>query len=310
MSENIIEAVDVWRRYTSNSRQPYDAVRGISLNVAPGELFGLLGTNGAGKTSFLELLEGLARPSRGSIKVLGHDPHAAASVVRARTGVMLQEAGFPGDLRVREMAQVWAGTLPNSQPVDKVLEDVDLSHRAGVSISSLSGGERRRLDLALALLGNPEVLFLDEPTTGLDPESRRNTWNLIRELQRSGVTMVLTTHYLEEAEELATRLAIMHAGVFVAEGTAAEIARSVPATIRFIVRDSSATLPKLQGKAEVIRDGGAQRVSIATFRLQQDLTHMLNWADHGGYALEELDARSASLEQAFLNYSRVEGAEA
>ncbi len=151
-----------------------------------GELFALLGTNGAGKTSAMEVLEGLAPPARGAVRVLGCDPCRERALVRRRMGIMLQEGGFAPDLTVAETGRMWAGTLSAPRPVAEALGLVSLGHRAGVAVRSLSGGERRRLDLAMAILGRPEVLFLDEPTTGLDPESRRRTWLLIRELLAAG----------------------------------------------------------------------------------------------------------------------------
>src|ERR1022692_1053659 len=205
----VITVRDLRRRYGSKGGHGFDAVRGVSFSVRRGELFALLGTNGAGKTSTMEVLEGLVPPAQGSVRVLGRDPFRERALVRRRMGIMLQEGGFPSDLTVAETGRMWAGTLSAPRPVAEALELVDLGHRASVAVRSLSGGERRRLGLAMAILGCPEVLFLDEPTTGLDPESRHRTWLLIRELLAAGTTVLLTTHYLEEAEELADRLAIM-----------------------------------------------------------------------------------------------------
>ena len=283
------------RRY--GGADGYAAVRGVSFQVAPGELFALLGTNGAGKTSTLEVVEGLERPTGGSVRVLGRDPFAERPAVRPRIGVMLQEGGFPTDLTVAETLAMWGGTLSRPRPVAEVLALVVLDHRAAVRVKQLSGGERRRLDLALALLGRPEVLFLDEPTTGLDPESRQQTWRLVRDLLRDGVTVLLTTHYLEEAEELADRLAIMHRGEIVTAGTVAEVVAGHPARIRFALPDGlpPADLPQV---GEVARAG--RSVTIHTATLQQTLTVLLAWAADHGVALGGLDARSASLEEAFL----------
>ena len=201
----VITVRDLRRRYGGTGGRGFEAVRGVTFSVRRGELFALLGTNGAGKTSTMEVLEGLAPPTRGTVRVLGCDPCRDRARVRRRMGIVLQEGGFPPDLTVAETGRMWAGTLSAPRPVPEALDLVGLGHRAGVAVRSLSGGERRRLDLAMAILGRPEVLFLDEPTTGLDPESRRRTWRLIRELLGAGTTVVLTTHYLEEAEELADR---------------------------------------------------------------------------------------------------------
>ncbi|WP_323055921.1 ABC transporter ATP-binding protein [Lentzea sp. NEAU-D7] len=265
----------------------------MSFDVERGEMFALLGTNGAGKTSTVEVVEGLSRPAEGSVRVLGHDPFAERKLVRPRMGVMLQEGGFPPDLTVVEAARMWAGTLTSPRPVDEALSLVDLAHRASVRVKQLSGGERRRLDLALALLGKPEVLFLDEPTTGLDPESRRNTWELIRALLREGVTVLLTTHYLEEAQALADRLAIMHRGRIVAQGTVSEVVDAYPSRISFVPPEGIA-LPVV---ADVDSSG---RATVRTNELQATLHELLVWAERNNVELSGLDARSASLEEAFL----------
>jgi ABC-2 type transport system ATP-binding protein len=291
--QNVIEVEELRRGYSGG----FEAVRGISFSVAPGEIFALLGTNGAGKTSTVELLEGLARPSAGRIRVLGHDPYAERAAVRPRTGVMLQEGGFPADLTVAETVRMWRGCTTAARPAAEVLELVGLGARTRVRVKQLSGGERRRLDLALALLGRPEVLFLDEPTTGMDAEGRRDTWALVRALRAEGTTVLLTTHYLEEAEELADRLAILHAGEIVVAGTPAEVTAARPARIRFRLPAGTpaAALPLgLRAAAD------GDRVEIRTERLQESLTELLTWAAQEHVRLEGLDARSASLEEAFL----------
>ena len=190
MDDNgVITVRDLRRRYGGPGGRSFEAVRGVTFSVRRGELFALLGTNGAGKTSTMEVLEGLAPPAQGAVRVLGCDPYRERALVRRRMGIMLQEGGFPPDLTVAETGRMWAGTLSAPRPVAEALGLVSLGHRAGVAVRSLSGGERRRLDLAMAILGRPEVLFLDEPTTGLDPESRRRTWLLIRELLGAGTTV-------------------------------------------------------------------------------------------------------------------------
>ncbi|GAB2968653.1 ABC transporter ATP-binding protein [Actinotalea caeni] len=288
------------RRTYRGSGAPYEAVRGVDLSIGQGELFALLGTNGAGKTSLLEVVEGLAPASAGEVRVFGKDPYADRAAVRARTGIMLQEAGFPADVRAGEMVRMWAATLSRRSDED-VLAAVGLEHRAGVAVSSLSGGERRRLDLALALLGRPDVLFLDEPTTGLDPESRRDAWSIVRSRLAEGVTVVLTTHYLEEAEELSDRLAIMHEGRVVREGTVADIVAGEPARITFTLPADAPAPPPLLGSAERERGVAGTRYVVTTPQLQEDLFALLAWARDAGVVLGDLDARAASLEQAFLS---------
>ncbi|MEU2246019.1 ABC transporter ATP-binding protein [Streptomyces sp. NPDC019224] len=295
--EYVIQAEDVRRSYAGG----FEAVSGVSFTVARGELFALLGTNGAGKTSTVELLEGLARPDGGTVRVLGHDPYGERAQVRPRIGVMLQEGGFPSELSVTETVRMWAGCTSGARPTGEALELVGLGHRARVRVKQLSGGERRRLDLALALLGRPEVLFLDEPTTGLDAEGRRDTWTLVRRLQEDGITVLLTTHYLEEAEALADRLAIMHRGRIVTAGTTAEVTAARPARIRFELPEGipAARLPLgLRAAAD------GPRIEIRTHRLQESLAELLRWAAESKVALHGLDARSASLEEAFLDIAK------
>ncbi|MEV7738788.1 ABC transporter ATP-binding protein [Streptomyces sp. NPDC088921] len=296
--EHVIEVTDLRRVYGGG----FEAVRGISFAVDRGEVFALLGTNGAGKTSTVELLEGLARPTDGRIRVLGHDPYAERAAVRPRTGVMLQEGGFPSELTVDETARMWAGCVSGARPPLEVLELVGLARRTGVRVKQLSGGERRRLDLALALLGDPEVLFLDEPTTGLDAEGRRDTWELVRALRDRGTTVLLTTHYLEEAEDLADRLAILHEGRIAVTGTPAEVTAAQPARISFELPEGYfvGDLPPLGelGVSGHEVDGGVVR--LRTRELQRTATGLLVWAERAGVELRRLDVRSASLEEAFL----------
>ncbi|OKJ16727.1 ABC transporter ATP-binding protein [Kitasatospora sp. CB01950] len=297
-----VEARGLHRRYGPSGAAGFEAVRGLDLTVAPGELFALLGTNGAGKTSTMEVLEGLAAPTAGEVRVLGLDPARDRAALRPRIGIMLQEGGFPGELTVAETGRCWSGLTTDSRTVDEALDLVGLLPRRSVRVKQLSGGERRRLDLAMALLGRPEVLFLDEPSTGLDPEARASVWRLIRELRAAGTTVLLTTHYLEEAEELADRLAIMHGGRVVAGGTVDEVLADHPARIGFELPERSGPhaaldLPSLPG-AEPTIDG--RRITLRTTDLQGTLTELLGWAARHRVPLGRLDARSASLEEAFL----------
>ena len=301
----IIRATAVVRRYRGRRSQAFDAVRGVDLSVRRGELFALLGTNGAGKTSLMEVLEGLAVPTSGEVQVLGDDPARARSSVRPRIGMVLQHSGFPSELTVAETARMWAGTLSSPRPVDEALELVDLRQRAKVGVAQLSGGERRRLDLALAVMGRPEVLFLDEPTTGLDPESRRRAWDLIRNLLDGGTTVLLTTHHLEEAEVLADRLAIMHRGRLVRTGTPAEVAQSQSARISFSwpaatlsAAEAPMSLPPLPGGVEACPVRG--RMVLHTGDLQLTLTALMGWAERHELRLKNLAAQPPSLEEAFL----------
>lgn len=222
MDTALVNVTDLHRRYGSRQGS-FEAVRGVDFRAERGELFALLGTNGAGKTSTLEVVEGLARPNGGAVTVCGLDPFAQRRLLRPRIGIMLQEAGFSSGTTVREAASMWAGTMAAPRPITEAVGLVGLDRRLDVEVQNLSGGERRRLDLALAIMGRPQVLFLDEPTTGLDPESRSAAWDLLRHLLDQGTCIVLTTHYLEEAERLADRIAIMHAGRIARSGSLAEV---------------------------------------------------------------------------------------
>jgi len=269
----------------------FEAVRGIDLEVHRGEVFALLGTNGAGKTTTLEVLEGFGTRSGGTVSVLGLDPATDRAALQARMGVQLQDGGFVEELTVQETLALWQRLVDRPDRPQRLLERFELVERRDVPVGKLSGGEKRRLDLALAVWGSPELVILDEPTTGLDPESRRRTWDAIQELQEAGRTVVLTTHYLEEAEALADRVAIMHEGRVAVSGTLAEIVSSQPAGFSATLPPGVAELPALRGTAELDGD----RVRVKTGDLQDDLTAFLGWAAARGVRLTDLRAAPASL---------------
>ncbi len=208
---------------------------GVDFEVRTGEVFALLGPNGAGKTTTVEILEGYREASAGHVRVLGFDPSTHARELRERTGVVLQECGFPNHLRVRELVDAWRAYYPEARPLDELLEVVELEAERSTMVRKLSGGQRRRLDFALALAGDPDLIFLDEPTTGFDPEARRRCWTAIENLSALGKTVVLTTHYLDEAEHLADRVAILSHGRIQVVGTPRELTRQadVPSAITF-----------------------------------------------------------------------------
>jgi ABC-2 type transport system ATP-binding protein len=194
------------------------AVRGLSFEVERGEVFGLLGPNGAGKTTTVEILEGYRRRSAGEVRVLGHDPAERDRQLQQRVGIVLQSCGFYPRVTVREAVEHFSKAYHRPRDADETIELVGLGEKADARTKDLSGGQRRRLDLALALVGDPELVFLDEPTTGFDPAARRTAWGVVRTLKELGKTVVLTTHYLDEAQELADRVAIVKEGRIVAEG--------------------------------------------------------------------------------------------
>ncbi|WP_328396108.1 ABC transporter ATP-binding protein [Nocardia sp. NBC_00416] len=289
------------RRTYGQGKDAFEAVRGVDLEVGEGEVFALLGTNGAGKTSTLDILEGLTAPSAGAVEVFGLDPLRHRDQVRPQIGVMLQSGGLPAELTVRETLEMWRGTCTEPTTADTVLAQVGLTERAGVRVGSLSGGEQRRVDMACALLGQPRLLFLDEPTTGLDPESRRRTWQLLADLKSAGVTMVLTTHYLDEAEALADRIAIMHRGEVARAGTLREIVDGHPSRIAF--DHPGLPLPILADA----RIDARTRVTVTTHDLQGHLHELLEWARAHGLRLGGLEARAASLESVFLDIATAAG---
>jgi ABC-2 type transport system ATP-binding protein len=201
----------------------YEALRGISFEIKQGEVFGLLGPNGAGKTTTIEILEGYRTRDGGEVDVLGFDPERAGSAFRERIGVVLQQSQLWPNLTVAETHRMFAGYYEHPRTVDEVIALVGLAEKRDARVKTLSGGQRRRLDLGVALVGDPDLVFLDEPTTGFDPAARRAAWDMIRSLRSLGKTILLTTHYLDEAEQLADRLAVLREGVIIREGTPAEL---------------------------------------------------------------------------------------
>jgi ABC-2 type transport system ATP-binding protein len=278
------------------------AVDGVDLTVHRGELVALLGTNGAGKTTTMETIEGHREAQGGTVRVLGHDPWKDRAEIRPRMGIMLQSSGFAGELTVRETAKLWAKLRSRAGDPDEALERLDLAHRLDVRVKQLSGGEQRRLDMATALLGDPDVLFLDEPSTGLDPQSRRRTWDVIADLVQGGTAVLMTTHYMEEAEKLADRIAILDGGRIARTGTMAELVAGLNGTISFALPDDPdprtppPDLPDLAGAVERARDGV---VVITTNELQRDLSVVLGWAADRDLTLERLHASESSLDDVF-----------
>jgi len=219
MTDAVVRVEDLRKTYHGG----FEALRGVSFDIHAGETFALLGPNGAGKSTTIEILEGYRERTGGTVEVLGTDPHHGGLDWKARLGIVLQNTGEAPVATVREMLAHFAGFYPHPRGVDEVIDAVGLTAKAGTSVRKLSGGQRRRVDVALGIIGNPDLLFLDEPTTGFDPEARRQFWDLIRGLQAGGTTIILTTHYLDEAAELSSRAAIVVGGRLAALGPIDEI---------------------------------------------------------------------------------------
>ncbi|GAA4531016.1 ABC transporter ATP-binding protein [Amycolatopsis samaneae] len=270
----------------------FHAVKDLSFQVARGELYALLGTNGAGKTSTLETVEGHRAATSGTVRVFGQSPRDRRAV-RPRMGIMLQESGFSPDLTVRESVRLIGGLTERTDRVDRVLGVVDLTRKASTKVAQLSGGEKRRLDFATAVYGSPELIFLDEPTTGLDIRSRDALWDAVDRLREDGTTIVLTTHYLEEAQQRADRVGLMHRGTFHREGTVSELTRTLPSTIGFVL-PAHAPAPPLPATRE-----GDGRFLVETFGLQKDLHTLLGWAQDNALELRDLRAGPTRLDDVF-----------
>jgi len=258
----------------------HEALRGVSFELGEGEVFSLLGPNGAGKTTAIEILEGYRRRDEGTVSVLGEDPARASRAWRGRIGVVLQSSAMYETLTVRETLSAFAGYYERPRPVDEVIAVVGLGERADTRVSRLSGGQRRRLDFGLALVGDPELIFLDEPTTGFDPGARRNAWDAIRSLRALGKTILLTTHYLDEAEQLSDRVAVLREGSIVAEGAPADLTRTPVTEIRW----------REDGHVRVERTREPTRV----------LHELTSRALEAGRELEQLEVRRPTLEDVYL----------
>jgi ABC-2 type transport system ATP-binding protein len=259
-----------------------EAVRGVDFEIAEGEVFGLLGPNGAGKTTTVEILEGYRTRDAGEVSVLGHDPQRPGKEFRERIGVVLQQSELWPNITVREMHKMFAGYYERSRDIDEVIALVGLESKRDARTKTLSGGQKRRLDLGIALVGDPDLVFLDEPTTGFDPAARRAAWDMIRSLRELGKTVLLTTHYLDEAEQLADRVAVMREGVIVRVGTPREL-----------------TTTDLE--VEIRYRRGGEDVVVSTTEPTRVLHELTADALARGEELERLEVRRPTLEDVYLS---------
>jgi ABC-2 type transport system ATP-binding protein len=278
-----------------------EAVGGVSFEVKRGEVFCLLGPNGAGKTTIVEILEGYRTRSAGDARVLGIDPASGSRELREQVGIVLQQCGVQNDLSVTELLEMYGRYHVRQRPVDEVIELVELTEKRDERAKQLSGGQRRRLDLALALVGDPELIFLDEPTTGFDPAARRQAWSTIRSLCELGKTVFLTTHFMDEAQHLADRVAVMSAGRIIAEGRPDELGGrdERPAEIRFALPDGVglAELPAFPGGRPALE---GQRVLVETTEVLRAVHALTGWALERELDLQHFSVAQPTLEDIYL----------
>jgi ABC-2 type transport system ATP-binding protein len=289
-----IEVQDLRKSYGS-----VEAVRGISFTVGEGQVFSLLGPNGAGKTTTVEILEGYRDRDAGALSVLGHDPARGERSFKARIGIVLQQTGVEEFLTVREAVDMFRGYYPHPRPTGEIIELVELKPKQNSRITTLSGGQRRRLDVALALAGDPDLVFLDEPTTGFDPAARRNAWQVVKNLSDLGKTIMLTTHYMDEAQFLADQVAVIVGGVIVAEGPPSTLAgrESAATRIRFRLVDGAEPPPIRAVDSTKVTDGVIELRTQSPTPVLHELTA---WAIGSGRALDGLEVGQPSLEDVYL----------
>jgi ABC-2 type transport system ATP-binding protein len=290
MSERVIEVRGLTKSYGD-----VEAVRGIDFHVERGEVFAMLGPNGAGKTTSVEILEGFRERTAGEVSVLGVDPAARDHELRQQIGIVLQSTGIDAFLTVRETVEQYAGFFPAPRDLDEVIDLVGLGEKRETRVNKLSGGQQRRLDVAIALAGDPELLFLDEPTTGFDPNARRNAWEIVKNLTGLGKTVFLTTHYMDEAQYLADRVAVISHGEIVAEGPPSTLAGRDTMKARIVFRLRAGAAPP--GLGEFAVDGGWE---IEADDPVEPLHRLTGWALDRRVALDGLEVSRPSLEDVYL----------
>ncbi len=281
----------------------FEAVRGIDFEVAQGEVFGLLGPNGAGKTTTVEILEGLRPRSSGDVKVLGYDPATDTRAIKDRIGVCLQSTNLPDKITVRESLALFTAFYSRGVDIDKLLQRLQLWEKRGAFYSTLSGGQKQRVALALAMVNDPQLIFLDEPTTGLDPQVRLEIHGLISELRDAKRTILLTTHYIEEAERLCDRVAIVDQGKIIAMGTPREIqARTLGQSLVEIATEQPmpVEIPKFDHVDKHVLSDDRRHLSVYSTRPARTLPDLVKWIDQNGLELEDIHLKRPTLEDVFI----------
>jgi len=299
MPESFLMRVTDLQKHYGETR----AVDGISFSVADAAVFTLLGPNGAGKTTTLEILEGIREPDRGEIEIFGRRMHRVDRATKRRLGVLLQEGNFEPYLKAREVIALFASFFPKARSADEMLERVSLTEKANSYVKNLSGGQKQRLAIAAALVNDPDLVFLDEPTTGLDPQARRNIWSVVTDLRTTGVAIILTTHYMEEAETLSDRVCIMDYGKVIAEGSPRELTEQLgqETIIEFDARDvSDADLEPLAASCKGVRSEG-ELVAVETTDLVAAMEKLLSWSKERSIPLDCMSVRQPNLEDVFLS---------
>jgi len=293
---NVIEVAGLTKRFGSLT-----AVDDVSFSVERGAIFGLLGKNGAGKTTTVEILEGYQSPDQGRVQVLGVDPKKGGGAWKDRIGLVLQDSDFDPLHTVTETVKLFAGFFSHPRSVAETLELVGLSDKASTRIGRLSGGQRRRVDVALGIIGSPELLFLDEPTTGFDPSARREFWTMLEGLRSAGTSILLTTHYMEEAQHLCDRIAILAAGRIVAEGTSTSlIALAGATTLRFSVVDGL-DVGTLSREAGIEFNVQGEVASATLANAQAELLRLLQYVERAGIELVDFEVVRPTLDDVFLD---------
>ena len=294
-----ITVENLYKKYDSK-----DVLCGITFTISKGEIFALLGPNGAGKTTTIGILTGFLSPTSGNVSVLGYDPLKKPASFKEKIGIVFQTSGLDRFLSIKETLAMYRRYYPEPKSVDEVMSLTGLSSEKDTYVRKLSGGMQRRLDVAIALIGNPSLLFLDEPTTGFDPVARRDMWDVIRNLQADDTTILLTTHYLDEAQQLANRIAILQSGNIALQGTTSEILQTENKTIiKFTCHEN---LPSLSDESLDIQKSTANVYQIATTNSTKTMNTLTNWAVTNNFVLEELSVTQPTLEDIYLKLVKQE----